>query len=117
MKLKIKVVHSPDIDYLENYQPETADNFGFFLQLLIGPADDKGKESFDLMVCTPKWFAEQYPEGQIMMGIHYLFMSEYNYDDLMRWLEGYVASCSSETWDKSAEKLSHLGRWEFENLN
>jgi hypothetical protein len=33
--------------------------FVFGVQLLVGPADGPGEESFELTVCSPEWLAER----------------------------------------------------------
>lgn len=115
MNIEIKSIHSPDIDDLLEYQPEKTDNFSFLLQLFIGPKNEKGEESFNLVVCTPKWLIEHHQKDEILMGYHYLLMFEYNFERLMGWLQQYVSSCTGHTWNECAKKLSRLGKWEFEN--
>jgi hypothetical protein len=112
----IKGIHSPDIlDIDENYQPENKNNFGFLLQLLIGAREEEGYESFDIMVCSPGWLVENRYQDKIIMGRHYLIMFEYDYQRLLNWLNNYVARCTGDTWQQCVEKLSRLGKWEFED--
>src|SRR5262245_44942424 len=67
---ELKHILSPDIDDLESYFPEDPESFGFSLQLLIGPKDQVGEESFEVMVCTPQWLSRHTPHDQIVIGRH-----------------------------------------------
>ena len=49
MRAKLKGLHSPDIDNLENWSSGKKP-FGFLLQAMIGPGDGPGEESFNLTV-------------------------------------------------------------------
>ena len=54
---KIETNAQPGCLGIEKYSPGDAP-FGFLLQAMIGPLDSDGEESFQLVVCTPDWFAE-----------------------------------------------------------
>lgn len=108
-------MHSPDVEDLKGYVPNDSNNFGLLLQLFVGPVNEKGEESFDIMICTPTWLIEHFPSSGILMGRHYLFVKEYNYDHLKSWLNHYVESCEDSSWEFCAKKLSHLAKWEFED--
>jgi hypothetical protein len=115
MKVEIKVFHSPDVDDLEKYVPEEPDNFGFLLELSAGPKGEEGVESFDVMVCTPQWLISNKSKEDIIIGRHYLIVFEYDYERLMAYLKKYADAIDEKDWNGVAEKMSRIGRWEFED--
>jgi len=114
---EMKHILSPDVDDLETYCPEDAESFGFLLQLIIGPKNQKGEESFDVMVCTPKWLSQHFGKDEIILGRHYLILFEYNYQRLINHINKYLQQCSGETWHEVAVKVGKLGLWEFEDYH
>jgi hypothetical protein len=115
MRATIRRLHSPDIDDLVRYRPTEPDCFGFLLQILAGPENSPGEESFDVLVCSPRWIAETHSPDDIIEGRHLLILLEYDFDRLERFLHMRIAEASGESWEDVAEKLSRFGRWEFEN--
>jgi len=115
MRAKLRRLHSPDIHDLETYAPDEPDGFGFLLQILIGPEDGPGEESFDLEVCTPKWLMRTYGPSAIIPGMHRLIVFEYNYERLYGFIDKQVGGVSGETWRDVARQLALLGHWEFDN--
>jgi hypothetical protein len=115
MRAKLKRLHSPDIANLATYVPEASDSFSFLLQLIVGPEDSDGEESFDVLVCTPEWLRGKRFTSEFIVGRHYLIVFEYNYDRLLTFMDAYCSKCVGETWQTVAEKLSRLGKWEFED--
>ncbi|WP_090268222.1 immunity 8 family protein [Pseudomonas panipatensis] len=114
MDAKLKRLHSPDIYNLENYHPEFPDSFGFLLQAMIGPADEEGEESFDIEVCTPKWIEKKLGSNEVIIGVHYLIVRDYNYQKIVHAIEKFLLGCSGENWSEVSMKVSRLGLWEFE---
>jgi Immunity protein 8 len=43
---------------LTSYLPESEEHFGVGVQAFIGATRDGPVDSFDFLVCTPRWFAE-----------------------------------------------------------
>jgi hypothetical protein len=115
VRAEIKGIISPDVGDLSVYSPNDPDVFGFLAQLLIGPKHAESQESFEVMVCTPKWLSENFPKDRIVLGCHHLIVFEYNYRALMKYLNRYVETLDGETWHELAQKLTRLGAWEFEN--
>lgn len=115
MKPIIKAIISPDISDFPTFSPMELDNFGFLLQLLIGPAGEESMESFAVMVCSPKWLYEKYGNMKVIAGRHHLIMFEYNYDSLIDTINAYVEECSGRDWKEVALKLARFGKWEFED--
>jgi hypothetical protein len=115
VRAEIKRLHSPDVHDLARYVPECPEQFGFLLQIIVGPKGQPGEESFDVVVCTTKWLDEQLDAGSFVIGRHYLFTKEYDHERLNRFLAEYVAQCTGDTWEEVAVKIGRLGRWEFED--
>jgi Immunity protein 8 len=108
---------SPDIDDLSTYSPSIPGNFGFLLQLLIGPSDQKGFESFNVMVCTPDWLVQHHNQEDVIIGRHYLIVFEYNYERIIKRIDKYLQNCTGSSWVEVAQRVGRLGRWEFEDYH
>ncbi len=115
MKPKIKQIHSPDIDDLVNFQPEILDNFAFLLQIIIGPENEEGEESFDIEVCTPKWLLTNYSSDNIILGLHKIIIMQYDYNAILIFLNKFLSHCHGKNWEEVSNKLSYLGKWEFDD--
>jgi len=89
--------------------------FGILVMAMIGPAGQEGHESFDFMLCTPEWFSSDMRE-ETKMGRHYLFVRDFDYARLEKFVRDYCSACGeATTWQALAEKLGRLGKWEFED--
>ena len=84
---ELKLLFSPDVPDLKEFR-SSDDSFGVLVQAMIGPRGSAGAESFDMMVCTPDWFAKQM-NGRIMSGRHYLFVKQYDYAALKLYIEHF----------------------------
>lgn len=111
---QLKRLHSPDVDDLESFRPEDDGNFAFLLQAMFGPESAEGEESFDLLVCTPKWLEQSVSEN-IISGRHRLIVKRYDIGQIRAFLERYARDCEADSWQAVAAKLSRIGRWEFED--
>lgn len=111
---QLKGLHSPDID-LDSYCPDDAACFGFLVQAFFGPSDGAGSESFDILVCTPKWLERELSEDVIISGRHRLIVKRYDPDAIRHFLSNYAQHCTGASWHEAARKLAHLGAWEFED--
>jgi hypothetical protein len=115
MLAALKRLHSPDVFDLESFYPADYECFGFLLQAMFGTEGDEGEDSFDMIVCTPKWLEQKLAERVIFSGRHHLIVKEYSFITIRSFLEKYARRCSGETWQEVAQKLSRVGRWEFED--
>jgi Immunity protein 8 len=113
MQAVLKSLRSTDIE-VENYLPDEEDTFGFTLRAMVGPMGGQGEESFDIVVCTPKWLMEKYGASDVLLGLHKLIVFKYDYPRLRQFVEKYLMRCSGNTWEEVAQKVSLLGQWEFE---
>jgi len=115
MRAALRYLHSPDIPDLASFQPTEVDNFGFLLQILVGPQEGVGEESFDVMVCTPRWLIENHSPEDILACRHMLIMFQYDYRRLERFIQARIATVSGESWHDIANQLAKLAHWEFED--
>lgn len=115
MRAALKGLHSPDIEDLTKYCPKSPEKFCFLLQAMVGPASQEGAESFDIVVCTPQWLAEHCKYDEVLVGRHHLIVMEYNFGRIAHALQSLVEQCTGETWAEVGQKVSRIGKWEFED--
>jgi hypothetical protein len=116
MKAKIKYIFSPDIDTaLEDFIPKDEGNFGFVIRMIVCPEGQEGEESFDLMLCTPKWLNDNYPADEIIFGRHYLIVFKYDYKSIYKKLSDYVNGIDAKSWGQIGDQIGKIGYWEFED--
>ncbi|MGJ6969226.1 Imm8 family immunity protein [Streptosporangium sp. G11] len=116
MRAEVKGFHSPDLDWLSEF-PEDPNDFGILLQVFVGPASKEGSESFDIMICTPSFVARRIAESGIVDGRHHLLVSHFKKDDIEFYITKRVNAIDEPSWVEVANKLSRLGRWEFEDYD
>lgn len=46
---------------------------------------------------------------------HHLFVKEYDYNELKRYLVKCCSACMGSSWTEVAEKVARIGYWEFED--
>jgi immunity protein 8 of polymorphic toxin system len=110
MKPALRRLHSPDADDLREFVPSSP-AFSLLVQVLVGPSDGPGEESFDVVVCSPEWLAER---GRPIIGLHHIIVTRYHYDELLGVVLDYLDHCDGKDWGEVATKVGRLGRWEFE---
>lgn len=109
-------MHSPDVADLRSWSPPT-EEFAVLIQLLVGPSDGPGEESFDVTLCTASWLAERAASEHVVDARHHVVVDSYDYDGIDQYFTRRVAACEGSTWQEVAAKLSRLGRWEFEDYS
>ncbi|MEV6604365.1 immunity 8 family protein [Kutzneria sp. NPDC051319] len=113
-RAEIRYLHTPDID-VDTYAPEDPANFMFLVQLLAGPNDGPGEESFDFEVCTPAWLADRVRESGPLNGRHLVIVDRFHWPTIRACFERLVNQCTGATWSEVTEKLSRYGHHEFED--
>ncbi len=74
MRAEVRRFLSPDADDLLSYVPQVADDLSLLFQVFVGPVGERGEESFDITVCTPKWLSRAALSGPVF-GTHLLVVS------------------------------------------
>lgn len=116
MRAVLKGMRSLELEEpLEKYCPDDPVNFGTWIRLMIGPENSTGSESFDILVCTPDWIKVQYEIERAIWGRHMLIVLEYNFDLIKTEVNHYIENCTGSDWGVIAQKLSRIGKWEFED--
>jgi hypothetical protein len=95
----LRFLHSTDADPLRDFLPDGP--FGIPVQAMIGPANGPGAESFEFMLCTPEWFGSNMKDD-IALGRHYLFVKEFNYTRLEKFVRDYCTRCDGDSWQEVA---------------
>lgn len=85
------------------------------LQILVGPKDEKGDETFDIIVCTPKWLLDNRSEDEIIFGKNYLIVFKYNYQKIYGKIKSYIDKLNGNSWEELALKMNRISYWEFED--
>lgn len=114
MRATVRRFHSPDAD-LATFVPSDPRDVAVLIQIMAGPADGPGEESFDGVVCTPHWLDRWVQENGPTVGRHYLVVAEYDEPRTRVFLTEEVESLEAETWPELAAKIGRVGMWEFED--
>jgi hypothetical protein len=114
MRCTIRRFHSPDVD-LHTYAPTKAADVGILVQIMVGPAEGPGEESFDVVVCTPRWLERRVREEGPLLGRHHVVMEEYDAARMRIFLTEEIESLEAPTWPELASKIGRIGKWEFED--
>lgn len=104
-----------DLEDIANYASSDPSDDGIWLRLIIGPAGGPGEESFDVLVCTPHWLSRKVHADGPQLGRDHVVVESLDVGVVIEFLRHTVESVEGENWAKVADKLSRLGRWEFEN--
>jgi hypothetical protein len=113
MKAQIRRYHSPDVGDLHTYVPEDSECFSILLQVMAGPENSDGEESFDIVVCTPRYLEGRLEKEQLVFGRHLLLVKRFDFRAIRNTIEDYCSSLEEADWPALAAKLDRIGRWEF----
>jgi hypothetical protein len=120
---------APEDGDIEGYAPDDPREFGFGAQVFIGDDSDEASDSFDLVVCSPSWFAKRVAEGQwerfqagglrsipdtVAVGSGIWFMQEWDLSDFKRAVQAVCEGFSpAPDWETLAARIGRLIPWEF----
>jgi len=112
---ELRRLHSPDLLDLEHSFPSDPENFCILVQAMIGPRGGEGEESFDFIVCTPKWLIKKIPANGYLLGRHYLIVLHYEYAVVFDAISKLCGRTHGSSWHDAAQRLARFGGWEFED--
>jgi len=114
MKPFLKYITSPDIDDLEKFN-SVKEDFCYLIQAFFGPTSGDGEESFDFLVCSPKWLEAEAEKDKLIFGKGLIITNEFNLIYVKNMLSSLCNRVSGKNWEEIAIKLSRYGNWEFED--
>lgn len=117
MRPQLKRVHSPDVEEVDSYAPSDPGRFGILIQLMVGPVGQDGEESFDVVLCAPRWLAEQVGETGVLDLRHHLLVNEWDWGRVLDCIERFLASVEAPSWSEVAAIVGRIGRWEYEDYD
>lgn len=110
--------------------PRGADLFGVSVQILIGSDDDDHADSFDLIVCSPDWFAGKAKDSEwdglasagltgmsdnVGTGAGFWFMPRWDQSEFEAAVQLVVdKSNPGPDWPTVAARIGRLIPWEFD---
>ena len=97
------------------FHPKEEDNFCFNFQFTVGEGGVDFGDSYQILICTPKWIMENERDKEIINMRHRLIVFEYNLEKIVSYVKKYIARCSGQNYDEIAPKIGRLGFWEFED--
>ena len=83
--------------------------------MMVGPVGKPGEESFDVVVCTPRWLDRRVREGSPLIGRHHLVIERWDAARVRLYLTRAVESEEAPTWPELAIKIGRIGKWEFDD--
>ena len=119
---------APDLSP-KRFSPHDPEHFGFHAQVLIGDSAGEAADGFDIVVCTPSWFAAQVAEGNwdrfkgggltvlpasVVVGAGLWFMRRWDHGDFEEALRQLCVSASpGPDWGSVADRIGRMIPWEF----
>lgn len=113
MQAELRSLFSTDVDDLRSFAP--GDRFCITLHAQIGPSGLPGEESFDFDICSPLWLTAEVERDGVVSGRFRLFMAQFDYDAVERYVANRIAQATGADWDEVATKLARWSHWEFED--
>ena len=113
MIVSLKGAYGLDVDILQ-YLPDDPENDGVWVRLMVGPDGSPGEESFDLLVCTPKWLQQKVESDGPQIGLHHLIVYPFDLTRAVDYLRKRIESLQVADWDEAGSMLSKIGCWEFD---
>lgn len=114
MKATVRALHSPDVD-IDEYQPADPEDVHVLVQVMAGPSDGPGAESFDVLICTPGRITEMARANGPLLGRHMVLVDRFDAVQIRRFLVGVFEAEEAATWPELGERLGRIGKWEFED--
>jgi hypothetical protein len=114
MRAVIRSIESSDVD-VDTYRPRDPLDDGRWIRLIVGPDDGPGDESFDVLVCTPRWLTREVERDGSRIVRHTLLMPVFDLREAMRHLRTEVSRLAGRDWQELARGLAQVGHWEFQD--
>ena len=106
-----------------SWQPRDSFNFGVHAQILAGTSEERGADSFDILVCSPTWFAAHWQQstyspdrlpGGVIAGRRVWFMDRWDPEVFQRAIENVLDLTTAGRWGDIANRLGRYAPWEYD---
>ena len=115
MNAELRAFWSDEVEDLDHFSPPQPDCFKLRLVASIGIHGQPGQDTYELLLCTPKFLENELTINQVLPAIHRLIVKEYNIDQVEGWLRTYCLSIAGDSVNEIQDRLRLLGHWEFED--
>lgn len=111
----LRRLHSPNASDLKSFRPADPEDFGVLVQAMIGPQGTEGEESFDFMLCTPRWIAREWESDGVRWARATLVVPGYDFEALESAVLKLCRRTEGRDWSEVAERLNRYMQREFED--
>ncbi|NUS91248.1 MAG: hypothetical protein HOQ36_02370 [Nocardia sp.] len=111
MRAELKEMYSPDADLADPAAVGAAD--ALLVQLMIGPADAPGAESFDLLVRAAGMTDAAASGPGFDPSGRALVLDRIDIGEVRRRVEAFLRELEEPTWRALAQAIGRIARWEF----
>ncbi len=127
VRAELKSLYSPDAlsaPDLSMWQPTDPSNFAIYLQAFIGPGVDEASDSFDVLLCTPRWLGDNWDHpgvgkyglsAQVKSGRGLVLMQRWDYSELDDAIRRLCSTMIGKTWADVADRIGRHLPWEFDS--
>lgn len=117
IRAEVRSIHLPDHEGgLQAFTPRDTEDFSVHVQLILGPEDGQGEESFEFELLTPRALSGRLESQKgPLTGRHLVFVRRYDPDVVEAWIRRWVGECRGNDWTEVGHKLSRWAFWEFED--
>jgi len=105
---------------IRNWQPENPKNFVISLIIDLGEkgkSKKQGSDEFYIWIATPIGLTMINSNQGIISDCPLLVVEEYDWNLIWNNIEKKVSKCEANSWNASAERLSHYFNWEYDNYS
>ena len=94
----------------DDWQPDDLSDFGCWIHFYFG--DEKGRDRFSVLVCSPSWFTRE-RGGEVTSGRNVIFMPRFDRDALHDFLTAICAEETGKSNETTMLKIDGIGEWEY----
>ena len=112
---KIIDYHSADIDEIWNWDPSPSQEIFVNVEFVIGAGESEAGDTFQAMIVNTSALQKRATGKTILDLRGYLLVQEFNWNNILTYVEKIATDCKGETWEEVAHKLSKRLLWEYED--
>jgi hypothetical protein len=113
MKAIIKGYDMGDVDDYSTYEPDEPLVFGYEITFSIGVVGRDGADYFSVFVASAGYLQRTFPDDAARFLRHTILARDYNVKQVVALMEKYVNSLEEDSWERLADKINLVARWEF----